>query len=636
MKLKITSILLLCCSFAFAQTKSNSLSNQINSTAATNNSQNNVQVPATRTCGTTEYMQQRLNSNPKLKDNYNKVQEQMKTLINSGELANRNTAVVVTIPVVVHVVYNNTTQNISDAQINSQIAILNQDFRKLNTDITSVPAAFAGLTADCEIQFCLAQRDPQGNATTGITRTSTTHGPFYTENDVKYTVSGGHDAWNADNYLNIWVCDLSSGLLGYAQFPGDNPETDGVVVGYNYFGNTGAAQSPYNKGRTATHEVGHYFNLFHIWGDEPDCAADDEVTDTPQQRGENGGCPTFPLLSGSGRACTAGSPGAMFMNYMDYVNDACMYMFTNGQKVRVQAALNGPRASLITSNGCQPVSSGTLCDTVWNIPGTATVNNFSIFNTAQQTWGYVGGHNSYLDIGKAEKISNFPANYKVKGLYIGFAKMSAANSNSSFSVKIYGNGAGGAPGSALATLNSTYSSNIPIVVANQYSYFEFASPVTVPSSFFGGVEFSYAAGDTLAIYTTANNEVVANLGWEKISTGTWQPYSEPQPAGWASNISNYIAAVLCDPSVITSEIESIDSAIKLFPNPANTSVTLNISNSSNYIFKIYDAMGREIETKMLNTNGLINFDISDFNQGLYFVTGISNSGRFTKSFVVQK
>jgi hypothetical protein len=129
---------------------------------------------------------------------------------------------------------------------------------------------------------------------------------------------------------------------------------------------------------------------------------------------------------------------------------------------------------------------------------------------------------------------------------------------------------------------------------------------------------------------------VANLGWEKISTGTWQPYSEPQPAGWASNISNYIAAVLCDPSVITSEIESIDSAIKLFPNPANTSVTLNISNSSNYIFKIYDAMGREIETKMLNTNGLINFDISDFNQGLYFVTGISNSGRFTKSFVVQK
>ena len=138
MKLKITSILLLCCSFAFAQTKSNSLSNQINSTAATNNSQNNVQVPATRTCGTTEYMQQRLNSNPKLKENYNKVQEQMKTLINSGELANRNTAVVVTIPVVVHVVYNNTTQNISDAQINSQIAILNQDFRKLNTDITSL------------------------------------------------------------------------------------------------------------------------------------------------------------------------------------------------------------------------------------------------------------------------------------------------------------------------------------------------------------------------------------------------------------------------------------------------------------------------------------------------------------------
>ncbi|MFN5630119.1 MAG: hypothetical protein ACK48W_12635, partial [Bacteroidota bacterium] len=164
MKLKITSILLSCCSFLFAQNKSSSISNHINSTAATNNSQSAVQVPATRTCGTTEYMQQRLNSNPKLRESYNKAQEQMKTLINSGELANRNTAVVVTIPVVVHVVYNNTTENISDAQINSQITILNQDFRKLNTDISSVPAAFSGLTADCEIQFCLAQRDPQGNA----------------------------------------------------------------------------------------------------------------------------------------------------------------------------------------------------------------------------------------------------------------------------------------------------------------------------------------------------------------------------------------------------------------------------------------------------------------------------------------
>jgi len=313
-----------------------------------------------------------------------------------------------------------------------------------------------------------------------------------------------------------------------------------------------------------------------------------------------------------------------------------MYMFSNGQKTRVLAALNGPRSSLITSNGCQPLNLVTLCDTVWNIPATATTNNFSIFDIVQGTWGYVSGHNSYLDIAKAEKISNFPANYKVKGLFIGFAKMSAANSSSSFSVKVYGNGVGGAPGSVLGTINTTYSANVPIVAANQYSYFEFANSITVPSTFFGGVEFAYAAGDTLSIYTTANNQVAANLGWEKTSTGVWQPYSEPQPAGWALNLSNYIAAVLCDPSVITSEVEKIDDAIKLFPNPANTSITLNIATTNNYIFKIYDAMGREVETKLMNSNGLINFDISDFNQGLYFVTGISNSGRFTKSFVVQK
>jgi hypothetical protein len=243
--------------------------------------------------------------------------------------------VVITIPVVVHVVYANPNQNVSDAQINSQIAILNQDFRKLNSDVSLTPAPFAPLAADAQIEFCLAQRDPLGNATNGITRTSTTHGAFYLENDVKFNSTGGKDAWNTASYLNLWVCNLSGGLLGYAQFPGGDPFTDGVVVNYTAFGNTGTATAPYNKGRTATHEIGHYFDLIHIWGDESACAQDDDVTDTPQQKNQNGGCPTYPLISGSGASCSGTAPGAMFMNYMDYTNDACMYMFTLGQATRM-------------------------------------------------------------------------------------------------------------------------------------------------------------------------------------------------------------------------------------------------------------------------------------------------------------
>ena len=123
------------------------------------------------------------------------------------------------------------------------------------------------VASDCEIEFCLAQKDPNGNSTTGITRTQTSETSFSTNDDVKYTNSGGKDAWNTLEYLNIWVCDLSGGLLGYAQFPGGNVNEDGVVCDYAYFGNIGTATPPYDKGRTATHEVGHWLNLRHIWGD---------------------------------------------------------------------------------------------------------------------------------------------------------------------------------------------------------------------------------------------------------------------------------------------------------------------------------------------------------------------------------
>jgi hypothetical protein len=248
----------------------------------------------------------------------------------------------VRIPVVVHVVWNSPEQNIAQAQITSQIAVLNQDFRRGNPDVSTVPAPFAGLSADAEVEFVLADRDPAGNATSGITRRQTSTSSFTFDDGVKSAATGGTDAWPSDRYLNMWVCQLSDGLLGYAQFPGGPAATDGVVVTHTAFGTTGTAAEPFHLGRTATHEIGHWLNLYHIWGANDGCADSDEVDDTPNQEGPNLGCPTFPSIS-----CDNGPNGDLFVNYMDYVDDPCMVMFTLGQVERMKACLAGPRASFL-------------------------------------------------------------------------------------------------------------------------------------------------------------------------------------------------------------------------------------------------------------------------------------------------
>lgn len=269
---------------------------------------------------------------------------------------------IIRIPVVVHVIYNTSTENISDAQIQSQIDVLNTDYRRLNTDISTVPTAFQSLTADTRIEFQLAVRDPNCNATNGITRTSTTKASFPTDDSMKYASSGGHDAWPRDKYLNIWICNL--GIMGYAQFPGGAAATDGVVIDYEYFGTNGTVSSPYDLGRTASHEIGHWFNLRHIWGDDypsaDQCAGSDGVADTPNQESMNYGCPTFPNVS-----CSNGPNGDMFMNYMDYVDDACMVMFTAGQAARMDACIYGTRSAIVASDGLIPPPSTTGVD-LWS------------------------------------------------------------------------------------------------------------------------------------------------------------------------------------------------------------------------------------------------------------------------------
>lgn len=266
---------------------------------------------------------------------------------------------VVTIPVVVHIVMDNPGL-VSDEQVQSQIDVLNTDYAGENADSVNIPAAFKPLFGKGNIRFCLAQRNPSNEPTNGIVRKVSTTTSAPGDNDpIKYAAMGGVDAWDVNRYLNIWVCRMTnSNDLGYSFMPGlpGLASSDiGLVTAYHAFGTMGSAAAPFNKGRTATHEIGHYFNLSHIWGSNQcveTCADSDFVDDTPNQNQCTYGSPSFPLTDG----CTGSAPGIMFMNFMDYVDDATMCMFTEGQADRMETALSTfpDRMQLLSSNGCMP------------------------------------------------------------------------------------------------------------------------------------------------------------------------------------------------------------------------------------------------------------------------------------------
>src|SRR3954466_1312113 len=296
--------------------------------------------PTQRTCAQMVVHELLVETQPEYRERRLEVEEETRHTIETGE-AMRVVQKLIKIPVVVHVVHRTDPENISEAQVKSQIAVLNRDFRAKNPDKSRVPKAWKSLLADANIEFVLAGKDPKGRKTTGITRTVTSMSEFGANDDVKSKKSGGVNPWPADRYLNIWVCNLGQGLLGYAQFPGGPAKTDGVVILHTAFGTKGAARAPFNRGRTATHEIGHYLGLRHIWGDRNDCSGNDLFVDPPPARQANMGKPKFPSIT-----CNNGPNGDMFMNYMDYVDDDSMYMFTAGQVARMNATLAGPRRKL--------------------------------------------------------------------------------------------------------------------------------------------------------------------------------------------------------------------------------------------------------------------------------------------------
>lgn len=282
------------------------------------NESNAAQSVAERKCASHEVLQAQLAADPSLAIRMNQIEDFTQKARLTGKLVNGK----IVIPVVVNVLYRTAAENISDALIQSQIDVLNKDFTATNSDFSSIPSLFSGVAANVDITFQLQK----------INRKSTTKTSWGTRDTMKKASRGGIDPTSPSNTLNIWSCTIGGGILGYAQFPGGSLATDGVVIDAKYFGVTSNSGSsyPYNLGRTGTHEVGHYLNLRHIWGDAT-CGSD-LVADTPTHNTANYGVPTYPHLS----TCT-GTPVEMTMNYMDYTDDRGMYMFTNGQKARISA-----------------------------------------------------------------------------------------------------------------------------------------------------------------------------------------------------------------------------------------------------------------------------------------------------------
>ncbi len=337
-----------------------------------------------RSCATTEVMAEQIKQDPTLIDRIEDIEHHTQQFIARPKLGTRNS--IISIPVVVHVVYRtqNAIENISDEQILSQIDVLNKDYRRLNEDRTNTPSVYDAFAADCSIEFKLAKRTPAGKATTGIMRHPSIRLTTWGKNDeVKMPEKGGIAPWDPTKYMNIYVCAIGGGVLGYSTMPGTNTLYDGIVIDYRYFGSKGTV-APFDKGRTTTHEIGHWLNLRHIWGDN-ECG-NDGVTDTPVQFGPNYGCVSFPHKS-----CGNQASGDMFMNFMDYTDDACMNMFTKGQRDRILAAFatGGTRASLINSDALTPPNE--------NCTATSTLTVSLISTTsAQIKWSSVIGINDYI------------------------------------------------------------------------------------------------------------------------------------------------------------------------------------------------------------------------------------------------
>lgn len=579
-------------------------------------------LTAQERCGLPHYEDMLTEKYPEYKQARLSVEEDTQKWIEQTKASKLQQSTIITVPVVVHVVWNTTAENISDAQVQSQIDILNEDFRRTNADASNTPAVFASVAADTEIEFCLATVDPSGNTTTGITRTQTSVTKFYISDDyMKSTANGGIDPWNQNDYLNIWVCDLGGSLLGYATPPSGwtNP-ADGVVIGYKFFGDIGTAQAPYNKGRTATHEVGHWLNLDHVWGDA-NCG-NDNVSDTPKSQTANYSCPTHPHNVNS---CGTNADGEMFMNYMDYVDDGCMNMFTEGQKDRMIAAINNYRSNILTQTIC--TSSGTggaPCVSVnaplsedfqTTIPSTWSINN----PDGDKTWTLTNtaGYNSTSSI--MIDNSNYAANGEIDDLdlqSIDLTSLSTASLSFDYAYSLWTN----------PSLSPNYSDTLEIWASRDC-----------------GVNFEriwvkYGVGlvTTSPAYVGATWTPSGNSDWDSEVIDLSSYLAEDDLVIRFRNITDYENSLFLDniniSGTTTAVSENQFDKVSLVPNPVTDVLTL----SSEYAIEsveCYNVKGQVMRLDMNSRGQQFKIETISLPKGVYFLRIKTNNQLVQKKFI---
>ncbi|MBX2909166.1 MAG: T9SS type A sorting domain-containing protein [Chitinophagales bacterium] len=538
---------------------------------------------AQRNCSTHEHHEKMLLEDANYRtarqqiEGFNKTQRSFKT--------EKTNTTIIQIPVVIHVLYNKFEDSLTDDQILSQIEVLNKDYQLLNDEVNSIPDEFTPVASGSNFRFVLATRKPDGVATNGIERKFTNKISFSDNNDMKYSLRGGADAWDATQYLNIWICRLNNNLLGYAQLPGGAAATDGVVINPIAFGTLGTAKYPYNKGRTATHEVGHWLNLAHIWGDKTDCKGDDLVEDTPPQS-----MPTYGMPKKQPSSCGHNS---MYMNFMDYTDDAGMAMFTTGQVARMEKlfAEGGFRHSIISSKGLL-------------LPDGKTATDNNIVNNE------CNSENSNDIRGKAKQL---------KGISLAYGKIDKSGKSEWFEFS-----------------NNKVQSNIYITLSELTADFDIAL---------------YNANGLLLTRSRRSGDKPEALKWNNAEVGNYYVRVYGYQGATSTNCFalqtqlSKVAFKTNEEEVLVNETEKPEDIkvlqSKVYPNPSSYAANfdVNLEEEGEVNIAIYDMVGAKI--KSYNFNSLsgfnsLNIEFGDIQSGVYNLVAQSGDAKFKQRLIVSR
>lgn len=630
-------------------------------------------------CATTEYEQFLREQNPKMESAEQfetwmaqKIEEQ-KAMSQSGGI--------IYIPVVVHVIHDGdaygVNENITDEQVQSQITVMNQDFRKMvGTPGFNVNA----VGADTQVEFVLAKVDPNGNPTNGINRVNLCQASWSTgaiNSTVKPTT-----IWDATLYMNMWSVNFSdSSLLGYAQFPesslggldtaAQNASTDGVVAGYRFFGSssltTGAFQAPFDKGRTMTHEVGHFLGLRHIWGDNSACPTTntindkDFVADTPAAAGANGGCPA------GTNTCPTNPGNDMIENYMDYTDDTCMNIFTNGQKTRITTVMNNsPRRSTLKTSvkdvaiplfaNDAEVKIENLCGGVE--PSCTTPNPAapakSVLLYNRGTSNLTSATLSYNMNGGTNYNQNWTGNLAPNK----YAVVTLTNSTVNGTLNVSITAANGTDQRASNnTASKTFGAASTLSYANSTSFTfnligdRWSSETSWTLHKQGNPTPLYSGGPYTDTATNGTHPLVTNQAWtleanqcyyltmndsygDGLFDGVGQgSYTVTSGATTVVNVPNFVASgnpantpisrisYFTNNIALSADSFSLIEDVTLYPNPSRDFFTIDVPQGVVRTGKmeVYNSLGQKVVTKTISSDADLTVNVSGLSNGVYFL-----------------